>query len=122
MIRKSYPRRSPVKKRKRPQAETTRIYGDAYGDYIRSLPCHFCGRWPSVQAHLKAGGTGYKDNAERTLPMCPTNIAEDHEGCHEKYDARKVSFPKSQGTTRDALFVVAAELYAAFRAYSEEVA
>lgn len=104
--------RKAMKKRGRSAAESSRIYGDDYGDYIRSLPCYFCHRTPSVQAHLKAKGTGLKDDAPRTLPMCPSNPLTGHVGCHEQYDGAKRSFPASHGTSQAELIENAEGLYA----------
>jgi len=49
----------------------------AYLDYIRSLSCANCGRFPSEAAHMRClggGGMGKKPSDYHAIPLCP--------GCH----------------------------------------
>jgi hypothetical protein len=52
-------------------------------DYIRNLPCIFCGRRsPSVAAHIRTGtdgGMGLKPSDRFTLPLCDADHKHQHQ-------------------------------------------
>lgn len=84
---------------------------------MKRQPCVICGRVPSDAAHVKCGGVGRKDDAERTVPLCSDYP---DQGCialghHSEYDAGKRSFVKRYAVDLPAL---AAATDAAWRAYA----
>jgi hypothetical protein len=75
--------------------EADRIYGTPeHRAWMKRQPCVICGRTPSDAAHLTNGGTGRKDDWERSLPLCADYP---DQGCvkrghHSEYDGGKRSF------------------------------
>lgn len=56
--------------------------------WVQSLPCIFCGRTPSENAHVASGGTGRKSDARFVVPACgdrpgPHGMVR---GCHWEMD------------------------------------
>lgn len=88
-----------MKRRARDPEETERIYGSAERrEWITRQPCIFCGRRPSVSAHVRGGGIGRKADASEAAPMCSE--------CHDRYDGRhkaggRVTFLAEIGWTFD---------------------
>jgi hypothetical protein len=77
-------KRSGIRRRRRPEEETERIYGPPERRaWMTRQSCIICGARPSVSAHLRTGGVGRKGDAIETVPMCT-----DH---HDEYDGRKVA-------------------------------
>lgn len=74
--------RKRIRVKPRSKAERERIYGPReYGEWMRSLPCHFCGiEGYTQQCHAKTGGTGRKDDHTRTFPGCGPHG--ETAGCH----------------------------------------
>jgi hypothetical protein len=68
--------RTPVKRKRRTKAETTRIYGtEAHQKWLRDMPCLGCARMgtedrPHHLHHTKTGGMGKKANAAWQVPLC----------------------------------------------------
>jgi hypothetical protein len=114
--RKNFIKRSAIKRKPRPKAETVRAHGEAERrEWMTRQPCVICGDRPSVAAHLKSGGTGRKDDVERTVPMCVPH--------HDEFDGRKVAggkrtFLAKYGKTMDWMFRVAALIDERWREYA----
>lgn len=86
-------KRSRIKRRPKSKATMERTHGTVeHREWIKRQPCVVCGRTPSDAAHLKSGGTGRKDDVERTVPMCSNVVPAGYEGHHTEYDAGKQSF------------------------------
>jgi hypothetical protein len=70
-------------------SEFHRSYGCAERvEWVRNLPCTFCGRSPSENAHVTNGGTGRKADADKVIPAC-ADYSEDGQkvrGCHFQMD------------------------------------
>lgn len=96
------PRRGPLRSKKRKAAETTRAHGSPEKRaWMKRQPCIICGRTPSDAAHLHSGGTGRKDNHERTVPLCSDSVG--YSGHHTEYDGGKRSFVAKYGVDLPAL-------------------
>ncbi len=63
-----------IKKRPRSKAETQRIYGGDYADWLRAQPCILAGQHECFGeihcCHIKSGGVSRKADAEFQVPMC----------------------------------------------------
>lgn len=90
-----------IKAKKRTPAETARIYGsEAHVEWMKRRPCWNCGRWAGPNrsiaiAHISNGGTGRKDDAARTIPLCETVSKK---GCHDAQHAKGWSVLTSLAT------------------------
>lgn len=97
-----------MRRRPRPPEETERIYGsEERREWMTRQPCVFCGRRPSVSAHVRTGGGSRKADASETVPMCS--------GCHDGYDGRAVAggratFLAARGLTLDDVLELAAAI------------
>lgn len=81
---------SRIKRHARPAAQTERAHGSAERrEWTKTRPCAICGRTPSDAAHVRSGGTGRKDDVERTVPLCSDDIPSGYIGHHSEYDGRK---------------------------------
>ena len=85
-------------------ARKKRNFARAYGskervEFFKALPCHFCGKVPSENAHLVTGGAGRKSDAHTIIPA-------DRE-CHAWLDSQPAEFRKTllgAAMTYDALW------------------
>lgn len=87
---------STIRKKKRPESKTARIYGSkARRDWVKLQPCAACGvEGFSVNAHVappSEKGTGYKASAKWIVPLCvnrwplPDTVV-GIVGCHTLHD------------------------------------
>lgn len=94
-------RRTAMKKRRQSRAQLERIYGSPeFRAWIHSLPCQLCGVVGfTQQAHVGKHAMGKRLDWTHTTALCgPFSIAADHahgksramEGCHQKFDQRKL--------------------------------
>jgi hypothetical protein len=108
-------KRSRIKRRARPEEQTERIYGsDDRREWMTRQPCIFCGKRPSVSAHIRGGGTGRKADASETAPMCTK--------CHDGYDGRvkaggRATFLAEIGWTFERVVAAAELVQLRFEAY-----
>jgi hypothetical protein len=91
--RKTYITRSSIKRRKRPESKTVRIYGPpARRKFVKSLPCCTCHvEGYTEQAHVappNEKGTGYKADYRFIVPLCGFRLTwgGDSIGCHQLHD------------------------------------
>lgn len=88
--RKSFLKRSAIKRKHRKPSEFKRIYGPkGYVEWIHEQPCIACGVVGfSECAHIKTGGMGRKDDWTDTVPLCglkPIGVGYSVSGCHEAF-------------------------------------
>lgn len=105
--------KKPKGKKKRSASEFNRIYGSKKRvEWVSWQPCAVCdttGPWPRHGHHIEAGGTGYKADYTKIVPLCTDCHAEVHEG--------RETFEAVNGVTLDQL---AAETQSAWLEHSGE--
>lgn len=88
-------RRSAIKRKPRPNAETERAHGsEERRAWTKREPCIVpnCGRTPCDAAHLVSGGKGRKADASWTVAFCSSNPVTGYVGHHDEFDNGKQSF------------------------------
>jgi hypothetical protein len=95
---------SPLRHARKPE-ETERAFGTPERrNWMTRQRCIICRKRPSMSCHIDSGGTGRRDDAERTVPMCMNH--------HDEYDGRKhaggkLTFLLKYKLTRDDLLAKA---------------
>lgn len=85
--------RKAVRKSKRKPSEFARIYGSkARVEWVKSLPCSAprCGfeHWTVEGHHIETGGTGYKADYTKIIPLCSQHHRFLHDIGRESFEAR----------------------------------
>jgi hypothetical protein len=109
-------KRSGIRRRRRPEEETERIYGPPERRaWMTRQSCVICGARPSVNAHVRTGGTGQKAPYTEIVPMCVQH--------HNEYDGRtrvggRKTFLAKYRLTLDDLLKLAAKVEARWLVYA----
>lgn len=66
---------------------------DEYLDYIRTLPCYICSRYPAEPHHAETGGVSLKGSDFSCVPLCRHHHRELHDvlGAHSFQKAHDIS-------------------------------
>lgn len=95
-MRKALPRSNPARRKR----EFSRTYGSKERvEWFKGLPCHFCGKGPSENAHCVTGGASRKADAHTIIPA--------DRACHEWLDSQPAEWRKTllgAAMAYDALF------------------